>query len=230
MTRRRLLGGTLLLAGGVLGVGCAREQSQPAAVARPTATPEPTLEIPRQSPPRPTPTVVPTLVPLAPATELLDPQSRVIPPLAPRPSSLAARTLPPQRLVIPSIALDARIIPIGIRRDKDGNPVWETAPFAVGHHVGSANPGEPGNVVLSGHISSPREGAVFQQLPRVKPGDGLVVATSQQQFLYRVRDVSIVAPDAVELLDATPIPVVTLITCYPDGVYSQRLIVRAEAV
>ena len=59
---------------------------------------------------------------------------------------------------------------------------------------------------------------------------GIVLATAQQHYLYRVRDRQIVAPNAVEFTDDTPRPIITLITCYPDGVYSHRLIVRAEAV
>ena len=133
-------------------------------------------------------------------------------------------------MTIPSINLDARVIPLGTRYDRSGTLVWETAPFAVGHHRGSANPGDAGNMVLSGHICSPSEGALFQRLPRVKPGDALVIGTAQASFLYRVWDVRVVAPTAIEFLESTSSSTATLITCYPDGVYSHRLIVRADAV
>jgi sortase A len=141
-----------------------------------------------------------------------------------------ARTSPPERLVIPSISLDTRVVGIGVQSDRLGNLVWETAAFAVGHHQGSANPGQIGNVVLSGHISSPNEGAVFRRLPQLKIDDGFAIITAQQSFLYRVRDVRVVTPSAVEVLDATDRAVATLITCVPDGVYSHRLVIRADAV
>jgi LPXTG-site transpeptidase (sortase) family protein len=140
------------------------------------------------------------------------------------------RSTPPERLVIPAIGMDSRVISIGTRVPSNAAPVWETAPFAVGHHRGTANAGEIGNVVLSGHISSPNEGAVFRRLPQLKIDDGVVLVTDQKSFLYRVRDIRVVLPTAIEVLDPTDVAVVTLITCVPDGVYSHRLVVRAEAL
>jgi sortase A len=157
-------------------------------------------------------------------------QAQVIPPLAPRPGAFTSRTLPPEKLKIPSIDLDARVIPLGTHYDRAGALVWETAPFAVGHHRGSANPGEGGNVVLSGHISSPSEGSIFQRLPQLRPGDNFIISTAQASFVYRVSDVQVVAPTAVEFLESTSASTATLITCYPDRIYSHRLIVRAQAV
>ncbi len=158
------------------------------------------------------------------------PQNLVIPVLPARTAPYTNRLAAPERLIIPGIGLDARVIPIGTTRDKDGQLVWETAPFAVGHHRGTALPGERGNTVLSGHISSRGEGAVFSKLPRVEVGDGLIVATPERHHLYRVAETVVVKPDAVQFVDRTDVAVATLITCVPDGVYTHRLIVRAEAV
>jgi sortase A len=128
-----------------------------------------------------------------------------------------------------TIAVDARVVPIGVRVNKQGQLVWETAPFAVGHHQGTGVPGLPGNLVLSGHISSPSEGDVFRRLPNVTVGDGIVV-TSERHWLYLVTATLVVTPDAVQYIEPTLDPVATLITCVPDGVYSDRLIVRAALV
>jgi LPXTG-site transpeptidase (sortase) family protein len=48
--------------------------------------------------------------------------------------------------------------------------------------------------------------------------------------LYVVVETKTVTPDAVDVLDPTDKAMVTMITCVPDGIYSHRLIVRAEAV
>lgn len=157
-------------------------------------------------------------------------QNRVVPVLRQSQAPITYRTLVPDRVLIPSIDLDAKIIPIGVRVDKDGQLVWETAPFAVGHHQGSGLPGEPGNVVLSGHISSPREGAIFNRLPDIDPGDGIIVASAERYALYRVVKTRVVAPNAVEYIEPTKQAVATFVTCVPDGVYTERLIVRAELV
>lgn len=152
--------------------------------------------------------------------------------LYPVPNGRAPLTqpLPARRLVIPSIELDSKVIPIGTTVDRTGQVVWETAAFAVGHHKGTAGPGQVGNMVLSGHISSPAEGQVFHRLPEVQVGDGFIVGTDDKQFLYRVTETKTVLPQEVSVLAATPTPTATLITCVPDHVYSHRLVVSAELV
>ena len=92
----------------------------------------------------------------------------MIPPLQPRTRPYTNRLQVPERLQIPSIDLDSKVVAVGTKTDDKGRLLWETAAFAVGHHKGSGLPGESGNVVLSGHISSPREGNVFNKLPQVE--------------------------------------------------------------
>jgi LPXTG-site transpeptidase (sortase) family protein len=157
-------------------------------------------------------------------------QSQVIPQLPERHRPYTNWLQPPDRLQIPGIGLDSKVVPIGTKLDARGFIAWETAAFVVGYHRGSGLPGENGNVVLSGHISSPREGNVFTKLPTVEPGDGIVVSTPDRQYLYVVAEKKTVTPDTVEVLDPTDHAIVTLITCVPDGIYSHRLVVRAEAV
>lgn len=136
--------------------------------------------------------------------------------------------LPAKRVSIPTLALDAAVLPIGTRLTPTGDLVWETAAFAVGHHRGTAGPGQVGNMVLSGHISSPGEGAVFARLPEVKQGDAIIVGTEEKQYLYQVLETRTVLPQDVSVMGNTGDPVLTLITCVPDRVYSHRLIVKAR--
>ena len=138
--------------------------------------------------------------------------------------------LPAKRLIIPSLGLDSKVIQLATKLDKRGQLAWETAPFAVGHHRGTAGPGQNGNMVLSGHISSPGEGAIFHHLPELKVGDGVIVGTDERQYLYRVVDTRVVTPDEVSVMQATPDPTATLITCVPDRIYSHRLVVTARLV
>ncbi len=200
-------------------------------------TPVPALE------PTPATRPIPTLVPVptaAPepivASDALptltagstDAEMHVVPVLSGKPPIAAA--LPARRLVIPTLGLDSKVIQLGTKLDRRGQLAWETAPFAVGQHKGLAGPGQNGNMVLSGHISSPNEGGVFHHLPDLKVGEGVIVGTEERQYLYRVVDVKTVTPDEVSVLDQTPDPTVTLITCVPDGIYSHRLVVTARLV
>ena len=139
-------------------------------------------------------------------------------------------TMPARRVVIPTIGLDSKVIQLGTKLDRKGEIAWETAPFAVGQHKGLAGPGQDGNMILSGHISSPNEGAIFHHLPELKVGEGVIVSTDERQYLYRVVEVKTVTPDQISVLDQTPDPTATLITCVPDGIYSHRLVVTARLV
>ncbi|MBI3967329.1 MAG: sortase [Chloroflexi bacterium] len=227
LTRRRFL--HLLAAGSVLALaGCSAAPASARTSAAPTPTVAATLPFPNRRPSPPTPTSEP--VPAA-RSGLSAPAlgEGVASPVPPRPLAYTYRTLPPERLIIPAIELDTPVVPLGTKYEK-GSLVWETAAFAVGHHRGSPNPGEAGNVVFSGHVSSTREGAVFKRLPQVKEHDGIVVVTAQGQYLYRVRDIRVVLPAAVEFIEPTTGSILTLITCVPDGVYTHRLIVRAEPI
>jgi len=190
----------------------------------------------------PTPVVAPTPEPTSPpvapivaADALPTPgigstynEMHVVPVPAGKPPVAAA--LPAKRLIIPTIGLDSKVIQLGTKLDKYGQIAWETAPFAIGQHKGLAGPGQNGNMVLSGHISSPNEGAVFHHLPDLKVGEGVIVATDERQYLYRVEEIKTVTPDQVSVLDQTPDPTATLITCVPDGIYSHRLVVTARLV
>ena len=149
------------------------------------------------------------------------------------PAAPALRTVSPnmpsaERIRIPSIGVDAKVVELGIKLER-GQWVWETASHAVGHLLGSADPGEMGNVALTGHISSPvkGEGSVFASLPRVKEGDWIFVESQAGAFAYRVKEIRLVGPTDVEVLYPTSSETLTLITCYPDLVYSHRLVVVA---
>ncbi|MGE3269628.1 MAG: sortase [Chloroflexota bacterium] len=207
-------------------------------VSPPTATPLPPAPKPT-APAEPTPAPViagrqgpiPLPVPkVSGPVAAASAQNLVIPSIPARTRPYSNRLQVPDRLQIPSIELDSKVVPIATKTDAQGHILWETAAFAVGHHRGTGLPGESGNVVLSGHISSPHEGAVFHNLPKVEPGDGVIVSTTDRQYLYTVVEAKVVTPDTVEVLDPTDKSIVTMITCVPDGVYSHRLVVRAEAV
>lgn len=137
----------------------------------------------------------------------------------------------PNRIVIPSIALDAKVVDVGIVLE-NGKPVWDTAAFAVGYHQGTGLPGQRGNAVLSGHISSPvsRKGDVFRRLPETRIGDRVDVYVDDRRYTYEITALKVVAPTAIEVMEPTADAVLTLITCYPDAQYTQRLVVVGRLV
>ncbi|MBI4328982.1 MAG: sortase [Chloroflexi bacterium] len=142
-----------------------------------------------------------------------------------------------RRIVIPAIGLDSTVMELNTKWEGD-QLVWETAIKQVGHHRGSPNPGELGNTVFSGHISSPvrGEGAIFTRLPEVARllRDGqkveIVVHTGYARYLYRVVSTDVSLPDEVNVFRPADIPSLTLVTCVPDYFYSHRFLVTAVLV
>lgn len=125
----------------------------------------------------------------------------------------------PTRIVIPNLSIDWPIV------EGDG---WEELKSGVGHHVGSANPGERGNLVLSGHDDI--FGEVFKDLEKLQNGDLIQVFAGGHAFRYQVRAKRVVSPSELSVLEPTREPIVTLITCTPYRVDSMRLVVIAQLV
>jgi sortase A len=121
------------------------------------------------------------------------------------------------RIQIPALDIDAPIV------QGDG---WEQLKKGVGQNIGSANPGQNGNVVLSAHNDV--YGELFRYLDKLVPGDQVIIYTQQRQYVYVVDRTSIVEPTAVEVMASTGSPTTTLISCYPYLVNKQRIVVFAR--
>lgn len=121
------------------------------------------------------------------------------------------------RIQIPAINVDAPIV------QGDG---WEQLKKGVGQHVGTGNPGEDGNLVLSAHNDI--FGEIFRDLDRLKPGDLVIVYTNQRSYTYIVVDTKIVEPTQVEVMETTTQPTTTLISCYPYLKDNKRIVVIAR--
>jgi len=122
-----------------------------------------------------------------------------------------------QRLVISAIGVDAPVV--------EGDD-WETLKKGAGHHIGSANPGERGNCVISAHNDI--YGEIFRRLPELRVGDEILVHTTSQIYRYVVRQTRLIEPTDVSVMLPTHSPVLTLISCYPYRVDTQRIVVIAS--
>jgi len=126
----------------------------------------------------------------------------------------------PNRLRIPVMFLDSSVHEVEVNMGQ-----WDVSALDVGHHMGTGNPGEVGNVVLAAHrdINS----ALFRELDRLEPGDEVFVYNALGEYRYIVQESFVVSPDDAEVMDPTADKRVTLITCTPIGLATQRLIVVA---
>ncbi|MDR3575503.1 MAG: class D sortase [Anaerolineaceae bacterium] len=121
------------------------------------------------------------------------------------------------RIQVPALGVDAPVV------QGDG---WDQLKKGVGQQIGSPDPGSKGNIVLSAHNDV--FGQIFQNLDKLKPGDQIILFTSQRTYTYVVHSSQIVEPTQLDVLAPTQNPVVTLISCYPYMVDNKRIVVVAD--
>ena len=143
--------------------------------------------------------------------------------LQPLVQSLGRRPIPtpgPEqavRIQIPAIHVDAPVV------QGDG---WEQLKKGVGQHIGTFNPGEGGNIVLSAHNDI--FGEIFRDLDKLQPGDIITLFTSQRTYTYVITSSKIVEPTQVEVMAPTTTATLTLVSCYPYRVDDMRIAIIAR--
>jgi sortase A len=127
------------------------------------------------------------------------------------------------RLRIPSIKVDL--------------PVYhgtsdETLLKGVGHLEGTSLPvgGKGTHAVLTGHRGL-ATAVMFTNLNKVRKGNTFVIEVFGETLTYRVFNIRVVNPDDTTSLKADPDKdLVTLVTCTPLGINSQRILVTGERI
>ncbi len=137
------------------------------------------------------------------------------PPPQPTPFPEMAR-----RIQIPAINVDSPIV--------QGMYDWEQLKKGVAQKIDSAGPGEVGNMSLAAHNDI--YGEIFRYLDQLSPGDEIIISTERQTYTYIVREIAVVEPTDVSVLNPTNYPSTTLISCYPYRVNTQRIVVFADLV
>lgn len=153
---------------------------------------------------------------------------------APQQTAQANRLPAGSHLKIPEIGVDAPLVPLGV----DVNGVMQVPDNGtdVGWYTFSAIPGASGNAVLSGHLDTTTQNAVFFRLKYLKIGDPMSIVANGQETKFQVFWTKSWSDDQAPLpliLGNAPSPTLTLITC--EGTfdrasknYTGRLVVRAK--
>lgn len=153
----------------------------------------------------------------------------------------------PVGLAIPQLGVDAPVIRLGL--DADNIPLVPDSAGEVAWYDFSATPGMERNSVFSGHVDwQTRSGdpipGVFYRLRELRIGNEIQVTLEDEEVLtYRVTGnvaTDYNDPNVVRVMEPTVGDVITLITCGGSwihdpsksfgGVYSHRIVVRAELV
>ncbi len=150
------------------------------------------------------------------------------------------------RLIISKIGVDAPVVAMGV--DENGIPKVPDNPYDVVWYDWSSKPGWGSNAVFAGHFDWTINGkpvtGVFYSLAALGLGDIVEVKLADgTDYKYSIIG-NLAIPDgdpqAMDLMAATPVDMVTLITCggvwTPDpsdplgGRYDHRQVVRAQLI
>lgn len=121
------------------------------------------------------------------------------------------------RLVIPKIDLTSFVV--------EGTDYHDLL-IGPGHMSHTAEPGDAGNAVISGHRDT-----FFRHIHELEQGDQIFVDRGGRRIVYTVTGKKVVEPDDMAVVSPTRDSQLTLITCYPTyyiGPAPKRLVVSAK--
>ena len=221
----------------------------------PTALPPTPLPSPTSAPSLPTapgsakPTIEATPAPTSTAASATP---AITPPILPDPAPAG----PPVRLVISELGIDAPVVEMAwkvVQTATGPQTDWVIPEDEAGHHLDSAQLGQPGNLVISGHNNI--YGRVFERISLAWPGKSSKVddITERSEILngrtiqlynqvgqpfdyvitdfLRLKDTGIPLAQRVEnarYMRPTDDTRLTLVTCWPPWSNTHRLIVIAK--
>jgi LPXTG-site transpeptidase (sortase) family protein len=108
----------------------------------------------------------------------------------------------------------------------------------LGHYKGSALPGETGNTFIYGHSVLPwffnpkNYKTIFSTLGDLEEGDRFSINYNGKELVYEVKEKDVLPPNEVNPLEIwrpkyLNESTVTLMTCWPAGTKTKRLLVKA---
>jgi len=149
---------------------------------------------------------------------------------------------PGDRVVIPKLVVSAPLVGVGTDALEGGewseleDSIQEELKNGLVHYPGTAEPGDVGNVFITGHSSNypwikSEFNDVFALLEQLEVGDEYYVYYKQKKYTYIIRNKFEVNPDNIDvLMQPHDKKMSTLMTCTPVGTALRRLILQAELV
>jgi len=126
------------------------------------------------------------------------------------------------RIVVPRLGLDAIVVELWGLDDA------ENLKRGPGHIPNTAYPGQPGNVVISGHRTT--YGAPFKHIEEIQTGDEIILITADNQYTYEANEQRIVMPTDLSVLEQGEEAKVTLTACHPWYSAAQRIVIIGSLV
>jgi hypothetical protein len=175
---------------------------------------------------------------LLPKTQTTTAPSTIKPSLSAVATYTVAPSLP-RYLIIPKLGVDARILSVGVSKSgaiETPENVYDTAWYKQ-----SAQPGQPGAMLIDGHVSSWTTRGVFYGLKTLVAGDKIEIQRGDGTvFMYKVVRTQVYNTANVDMTAAlAPVvaghPGLNLITCTGDVIsgtneFNERVLIFAEQI
>lgn len=128
------------------------------------------------------------------------------------------------RIIIPKIDVDMPILEGTNEKTSLDKGAWKMP--------STSSPDQGGNTAITAHRykNKPPSKETFYLLDKLEIGDTFTINWNGLAYKYQVKEVKVVKPTAVDVLNNTEQPVVTLITCTPLFTTKLRLVVVAQEV
>lgn len=142
---------------------------------------------------------------------------------------------PEPKIIIPKINVEAPVVYDEPRVDE--KIIQKALERGVVHFPITPNPGENGNSVIVGHsssniLNSGKYKFAFLLLKSLDNDDTFFVHKDGKRYVYKVYNKFVTSPTDVSVLDppSDRKAIMTLITCDPPGLSTNRLIIQAEQI
>jgi LPXTG-site transpeptidase (sortase) family protein len=126
--------------------------------------------------------------------------------------------------------------PVTANVDSTNEDIYKAAlGHGLAHFKGTRLPGEEGNVLIYGHSAAgdyadkhPQDVVTaFTRLNKLTIGDKITLKKDSEEFHYTIKKIKEVNPEDVDIINPGKGKLLTLMTCSPPGLNSNRLIVVA---
>jgi len=138
----------------------------------------------------------------------------------------------PERLVIPSLGIEA---PIVISQSNTEAEYQKDLERGVLYLPGSSTLNKKGTIVIMGHSSAypwykGQYGSIFALLNQLNINDEIIVFSKDKQYTYRILGKEIKAPKDLVFQTQEDEPILYLVSCWPINTAWKRIVIKAVQV
>lgn len=136
---------------------------------------------------------------------------------------VVSKTTAVNKIIISKIGVDMKIVE-GSSESALYQGAWRLP--------GTSRPNLGGNTVISAHryLYRPPSKRTFYNLDKLEIGDKFKILWQGEEYQYQVKEIKIVEPGQVEILNQTRESIVTLFTCTPLFTSEKRLVVIGSLI